>query len=125
MMLKDINPGSEGSAPGRLTRVGRRLFFAADDGKLESTQATNLKGVFAGGDIVTGGATVILAMGAGRRAAKSIAAYLQLGKQKWPIRGRQATAFNRRDLLDRSCPGLCIRAKRGRPFRSATSPSPT
>ena len=29
-------------------------------------------GVFAGGDIVTGGATVILAMGAGRKAAKSI-----------------------------------------------------
>jgi glutamate synthase (NADPH/NADH) small chain len=33
---------------------------------------TNKKGVFAGGDIVTGGATVILAMGAGRTAAKAI-----------------------------------------------------
>jgi glutamate synthase (NADPH/NADH) small chain len=32
--------------------------------------------VFAGGDIVTGGATVILAMGAGRKAAKSINEYL-------------------------------------------------
>jgi glutamate synthase (NADPH/NADH) small chain len=32
--------------------------------------------VFAGGDIVTGAATVILAMGAGRRAAKSIHEYL-------------------------------------------------
>ncbi|HWD22562.1 MAG TPA: NADPH-dependent glutamate synthase [Burkholderiales bacterium] len=51
----------------------------------EQTQATNLPGVFAGGDIVTGGATVILAMGAGRRAAKAIAAYLECGKQKWPI----------------------------------------
>ena len=50
--------------------------IAADDGKLDSTQATNLPGVFAGGDIVTGGATVILAMGAGRRAARSIATYL-------------------------------------------------
>ena len=43
----------------------------------EETQATNLKGVFAGGDIVTGGATVILALGAGRRAASSILKQLQ------------------------------------------------
>ena len=35
----------------------------------EETQMTSLPGVFAGGDIVTGGATVILAMGAGRTAA--------------------------------------------------------
>ena len=39
--------------------------------------ATSKPGVFAGGDIVTGGATVILAMGAGRKAARSIDAYLQ------------------------------------------------
>ncbi len=42
----------------------------------ESTMMTNKRGVFAGGDIVTGGATVILAMGAGRTAAKSINEYL-------------------------------------------------
>ncbi len=35
--------------------------------------------MFAGGDIVTGGATVILAMGAGRRAAASIDEYLATG----------------------------------------------
>ncbi len=40
------------------------------------TMRTSKKGVFAGGDIVTGGATVILAMGAGRIAAKSINDYL-------------------------------------------------
>lgn len=40
--------------------------------------ATSLAGVYAGGDIVTGSATVILAMGAGRRAAQSIARYLGL-----------------------------------------------
>lgn len=40
------------------------------------TMATSKKGVFAGGDIVTGGATVILAMGAGRVAAKSIHDYV-------------------------------------------------
>jgi len=42
-----------------------------------STMATNKAGVYAGGDIVTGGATVILAMGAGRQAAQSIDAYLR------------------------------------------------
>lgn len=43
----------------------------------EQTMKTNKKGVFAGGDIVTGGATVILAMGAGRTAAAAIDNYLQ------------------------------------------------
>ncbi|BAF59362.1 MAG: NADPH-dependent glutamate synthase [Pelotomaculum sp.] len=41
------------------------------------TAATSKPGVFAGGDVVTGAATVILAMGAGRIAAKSIHAYLE------------------------------------------------
>jgi glutamate synthase (NADPH/NADH) small chain len=45
----------------------------ADDG----TGATQKAGVFAGGDIVTGGATVISAMGAGRKAARAIDTYLQ------------------------------------------------
>jgi glutamate synthase (NADPH) small chain len=40
---------------------------------------TTKKGVWAGGDIVTGAATVILAMGAGRQAADSIHNYLTLG----------------------------------------------
>jgi len=39
--------------------------------------ATSRPGVFAGGDAVTGAATVILAMGAGRRAAAAIDAYLR------------------------------------------------
>jgi glutamate synthase (NADPH/NADH) small chain len=37
---------------------------------------TSLPGVFAGGDIVQGAATVILAMGDGRRAAAAINSYL-------------------------------------------------
>ncbi|HLB28959.1 MAG TPA: hypothetical protein VJM69_02380, partial [Dehalococcoidia bacterium] len=41
------------------------------------TGATSREGVFAGGDIVTGAATVILAMGAGRMAADSIRRYLE------------------------------------------------
>jgi len=40
------------------------------------TGATSKPGVYAGGDVVTGAATVILAMGAGRAAARSIHAYL-------------------------------------------------
>lgn len=43
----------------------------------EETGATNIPGVYAGGDIVTGAATVIEAMGAGRRAATAIDAYLR------------------------------------------------
>ncbi len=45
----------------------------------EKTNKTSLKGVWAGGDIVTGSATVILAMGAGRVAANSIHDYLTWG----------------------------------------------
>ncbi|HNQ46956.1 MAG TPA: bifunctional dihydroorotate dehydrogenase B NAD binding subunit/NADPH-dependent glutamate synthase [Syntrophorhabdus sp.] len=44
------------------------------------TGRTSRKGVFAGGDIVTGAATVILAMGAGRKAAASIDEYLTTGQ---------------------------------------------
>lgn len=40
------------------------------------TLETSIKGVYAGGDIVLGSATVILAMGQGRKAARSIDAYL-------------------------------------------------
>jgi glutamate synthase (NADPH/NADH) small chain len=42
----------------------------------DETLATSMAGVYAGGDIVTGGATVILAMGAGRKAARSMKEYL-------------------------------------------------
>lgn len=42
----------------------------------ETTGETNIPGVFAGGDAVTGAATVILAMGAGKGAAKAIDEYL-------------------------------------------------
>ena len=44
----------------------------------EKTGETSIPNVFAGGDIVTGAATVILAMGAGRRAAQEIARRLGL-----------------------------------------------
>ena len=43
---------------------------------VDENQATSIPGVYAGGDIVLGAATVILAMGEGRRAARAINAYL-------------------------------------------------
>ena len=54
----------------------RRGCIAADE-----HGATSRKGVFAGGDAVTGAATVILAMGAGRKAARAIDEYIRSGKQ--------------------------------------------
>ncbi|MBL1225247.1 NADPH-dependent glutamate synthase [Enterococcus sp. BWR-S5] len=49
------------------------------------TAATSIPGVFAGGDIVTGAATVILAMGAGKIAAKEIDEYIQKTRQEMPV----------------------------------------
>ena len=52
--------------------VNRRGNFIVD----EETMRTSMEGVYAGGDIVLGAATVILAMGQGRKAAKAINEYL-------------------------------------------------
>ena len=54
-------------------KMNKRGYIDAD----ERTGATFKHAVFAGGDIVTGGATVISAMGAGRRAAHAIDTFLQ------------------------------------------------
>jgi glutamate synthase (NADPH) small chain len=67
------NPIVQSTTPGLNTT--KKGYIQAD----ETTQRTSRKGVFAGGDIVTGGATVILAMGAGRRAAQGIHEYLTSG----------------------------------------------
>ena len=81
------NPIVTKSTPGlQLNKWG---YIVAD----AATQATSVPGVFAGGDIVTGAATVILAMGAGRRAARAIGAYLAGGKTTWPVTQADADAF--------------------------------
>lgn len=67
-LIPDTNPDLE------VTRWGT---IVAD----ESSMATSKRGVFAGGDIVSGAATVILAMGQGKVAAESIHEYL-LGNGK-------------------------------------------
>jgi glutamate synthase (NADPH/NADH) small chain len=50
----------------------------------EASGMTSVPGVFAGGDIVTGAATVILAMGAGKRAAKGMLEYMGILKPDTP-----------------------------------------
>jgi glutamate synthase (NADPH/NADH) small chain len=54
-------------------RLNKRGYIDTDE-----TLATSMAGVFAGGDIVTGAATVIEAMGAGRKAARSMKTYLRI-----------------------------------------------
>jgi glutamate synthase (NADPH/NADH) small chain len=65
-LLTTVTPGL------KLNKLG---YIIADP----ETGKTSKKGVWAGGDIVTGSATVILAMGAGRKASDSIHQYLTLG----------------------------------------------
>jgi glutamate synthase (NADPH) small chain len=68
------NPLIQSTTPG--LKTNKRGYIEAN----ANSQRTSRKGVFAGGDIVTGAATVILAMGAGRRAAKAIHEYLGTGE---------------------------------------------
>ncbi|MCL1798106.1 MAG: NADPH-dependent glutamate synthase [Eggerthellaceae bacterium] len=62
-LIAETTPGLE---------ITKRNLIVAD----EESGATSVAGVFAGGDVVIGAATVILAMGAGKRAAQGIATYL-------------------------------------------------
>lgn len=68
-LIRDTTPGLETNKWG---------YIVTD----EATGATSIPGVYAGGDIVTGSATVILAMGAGRTAATAIDEYLRGSRAK-------------------------------------------
>ncbi|MCK5637028.1 MAG: FAD-dependent oxidoreductase, partial [Thermoplasmatales archaeon] len=48
--------------------------------KTDENGRTSVPGIFAGGDIATGAATVILAMGGGKKAARTIDKYLKTKK---------------------------------------------
>lgn len=70
------------------TRLNKLILETTEDleankrggiGADENTGETSCPGIFAGGDAVTGAATVILAMGAGKNAADSIDRYLEKG----------------------------------------------
>lgn len=73
------NPLIPATTPG--LKTNRRGNIIAD----EETGLTSKKGVFAGGDIVTGAATVILAMGAGKKAAVAIDNYV-MGRELKPAK---------------------------------------
>ena len=75
------NPLLTGSAPE--LKVNEYGYMLADEWGM-----TSMPGVFAGGDIVRGAATVILAMGDGKRAAQAIDSYL---KDVWPPEGVDPT----------------------------------
>ena len=64
------NPLIKSTTPGLETKKWGEI-LADDNGQ------TSMEGVFAGGDAVTGAATVILAMGAGKTAAAAMDAYIQ------------------------------------------------
>lgn len=70
-----VNPVISQTTPG--LEINKWGYIVTDE---ESGQ-TNLPGVYAGGDIVTGAATVILAMGAGRNAARAMKNYMGLSKE--------------------------------------------
>ncbi|CAL8970111.1 MULTISPECIES: NADPH-dependent glutamate synthase [Rhodoplanes] len=72
-------------------KLDKRGYIATDD-----DLATSLAGVYAGGDIVTGAATVIQAMGAGRKAARGMKRYLGLRDTETvygPATAPEATLF--------------------------------
>ena len=68
------NPLIPKTTPDLQTAKGGVIVVDPETGK------TSKRGVFAGGDVATGGATVILAMGAGKLAARAIDAYLKTGE---------------------------------------------
>ncbi|MEX2622452.1 MAG: NADPH-dependent glutamate synthase [Acidimicrobiia bacterium] len=89
----DVAIVAAGNGPSPLLRKSAPDLIHGARGTVQADPATgrtSMKGVFAGGDIVTGGATVILAMGAGRRAAASIGEYLRSGQ--WEIAATEEAA---------------------------------
>jgi glutamate synthase (NADPH/NADH) small chain len=81
------NPLLAQTTPG--TQFNRKGYIVVES---EKTGRTTKKGVFAGGDIVTGAATVILAAGAGRSVGMAIDKYLKDGEWWDPNAPRPAEA---------------------------------
>ncbi|MBR1779127.1 MAG: NADPH-dependent glutamate synthase [Clostridia bacterium] len=69
-----------GTLPNPILKASEAKLKFSDTGQVivdQETLMTSIDGVFAGGDIVSGAATVLLAMSAGKRAAKAIDKYLK------------------------------------------------
>jgi glutamate synthase (NADPH/NADH) small chain len=71
-------------------KLDKRGYIATDE-----NLATSIPGVYAGGDIVTGAATVIKAMGAGRKAARGMKAWLGLRDADHPYAAQAAEGVAR------------------------------
>ena len=69
--------GSKGLGTSASARTSKKSRLAGALTSSISVSYTHLEGVYAGGDAVTGAATVILAMGAGKTAAASIDKYIK------------------------------------------------
>ena len=80
-IIAQTTPGLAGPGSEQESTEGAEGIIAVD----EASGATAVEGVFAGGDATTGAATVIRAMGAGKRAAAGIAEFLM---QRQDTRGR-------------------------------------
>ncbi|MBN2381843.1 NADPH-dependent glutamate synthase [bacterium] len=74
------NPLIQQSTPNLVTNKWGNITADPETGQ------TSIPGVFAGGDIVTGGATVILAMGAGKKAARAIHEYIMTKNKKGDLK---------------------------------------
>ena len=80
MIEADMVIAAIGNSPNPLIRMTTPGLDANRKGCLvvdEETMRTSREGIYAGGDIVTGAATVILAMGAGKQAARAIDEYIR------------------------------------------------
>ncbi|HEX7440101.1 MAG TPA: FAD-dependent oxidoreductase, partial [Caldimonas sp.] len=77
-------------------KLDKRGYIATDE-----NLATSIAGIYAGGDIVTGAATVIQAMGAGRKAARAMKAYLGLRDTEVVYRPENTDAAGRLFGIDR------------------------
>ena len=73
LIIEAIGSGSDNAGLDGVELSDKKGYVVADPDTCQSSR----KGVFAGGDTVTGPKTVISAMGAGKKAAKAIAEYLQ------------------------------------------------
>lgn len=78
-----------GTAPNPIARQNTKGIEADERGRIKTLDeygSTTREGVFAGGDAVTGAATVIMSMGVGKKAAKGIDKYI---KQKYGIKEKE------------------------------------
>ena len=97
-------------------KLDKRGYIATDE-----NLATSIAGVYAGGDIVTGAATVIEAMGAGRKAARAMKAYLGLRDSDMRLRAREQRA--REHALRLAATGARLRPRCASPEHRLPTPA--